>query len=503
MRLFGFSTFSKRDFGYLAGLTFFVMVCHLCLPTNVFPPDGWFYTQNVLFTQFPPESYNGRPIAVPAFFYKFGHVLTVILNGDTAFEFRLDSLLQQLMTLATGLSVYALFRTFRWHTTGFITSLLLILYLESHLLPHSFFSENFSIFFLCFLLYLIRNSLLYINFDRFAIPEAWLLGLAIGLWTITRAIPILFIPLVALLWFFFYRLKAWKPILIVTVVTAGIVLLQMSANQYRFGRFELAGSSGGSLWSTVAYDADDYLREDPTYQKIRSEFGSWEGIVHWTIETRFNSPEFRSFLARTYGDPNQNLTGSTYTHYIDLLLRDLAKSAIRAHPGKWIRHSLNKSYLATHQPPYKVGVHARWHIDPLERESFLPASIPDRGYLIGILGKAFTYLHLLYAPTMYLLIISGVLALCYLPFAERGIYRKMPPIDFRQFCAIIGLLFLAQVILLVPTNVLSNYNGRQNVLYTPLLFISTGLLFGLFRVLTSPYVKRVLSEKGSIHRVSN
>lgn len=334
---------------------FLTLSSSLLLPINPWPRDRWFQTQYLLFGVFPGED-NYTPIAAPAILYKIIHLLSDSLGLALKAEMYLGSVTQNLLVF---LSACFLYRACKMMGMRWIASLISIVYLTLILstgLPQAFWSENIVLFlFSAVLMLTIKNYYSEKVFFRRFLAFSIMSGLLTGILVVTRVTPIILIPCLALLFYCrFNRKQLIGYVSIVLLTTALLIILAMSSNYYRFGRFELTNSSGRHLWQGVSPITDKTLSASPKYLALKRYNVGLNGKNWWEI--RF--PD-----------------GIKQKQMGDEVLGELAKEAILTHPLLYLKLGIKKFARNIVKPPYRLGFgkprHSRPY-NPLNREELLP-----------------------------------------------------------------------------------------------------------------------------------
>jgi hypothetical protein len=183
------------------------------------------------------------------------------------------------------------------------------------------------------------------------------LGLLLGAMTATRALPILLLPAVALL---FVRLFGWKrrvmlDIALMSTVTGLAVLGALAANYERFGRVELANSAGRHLWQSVKPFATEALEGTPEFSALEALNPRVDGTDWFRLVL---PPAERQFAGEG-------------------LLERLSVKAIRREPLKYLGLGAARFVGTVFRAPYQLGNYAKGDVpllvgDPLHTQAMLP-----------------------------------------------------------------------------------------------------------------------------------
>jgi hypothetical protein len=378
---------------FLVGGLFFCLIVAMGQFVNPFPVDGWFQSQYRLFGTFTGQD-NYTPIAAPAFLYAAVHHLSAVLTLNLEQEFYLGSIVNNLLLFLATAFLYFSNRLLGMARIGILCSALTLLYLESTFLPQSFWSENSTFFLMAAILYLtvILYSRVHIPYKKF-LTLTIVFGLLLGLLTITRATPIVFLPAVILL--FAFRLNRFRAgvfsVTTVCLITL-IITTAMTANYYRFGRFELSNSTGRHLWNAVSPTADTMLAESREYRLLKRYTPNIQGKGWGKVEYK-KCPEFKNFDR-------------------EALLKRLAFDAIKAKPGLFVYRGAVKTRELLLKPLWKLGLDgSKKDFNPLNRDSFLPPIFPVLEPFKKFLGASNRFIGLFYKSTIFiaLYIIAAVL----------------------------------------------------------------------------------------------
>lgn len=335
----------------------FCLLTALTQFVNPFPHDGWFHSQSLIFTRSPGAD-NYTPIAVPAFFYASVHGIARVAGWGLKAEFYLASFLHHVLLFLTGLLLYLSHRCLGLPKAGLVTSVFVVVFVESTLIPRSFWSENLTIFLMSAILF--TGIYLLVNPDLDGRRFRWLtvlFGLLLGAFVVTRVIPLLILPALILLFrVVLPRDRIAQFAVLSTALVSGLVLLSMSANLLRFGRFELSNSVGRHLWNVISPRADQMLAGSREYQLLKRTMPDVQGRPWWEVANSSKVPELKSF-----------------TH--EGLLRKLALDAISAQPVLFVKLGAKNARKLLSGCPGRIGLIRAEYYNPLKRETMLPALV--------------------------------------------------------------------------------------------------------------------------------
>ena len=248
---------------------------------------------------------------------------------------------------------------------------MLTLFVESTFTAQSFWSENVMLPLVTAILWLTlrvpRGPRLSSSGLRAA---AAALGLMLGLAVISRAVPILLLPAVLLFTTFEMERSRWRSMTRVAVTACvAVVLLQMTANLVRFGRFELSRSTGLHLWNAVAQDADVILAEEPLYRQMKAEVPDIAELWWWDLP--------------------REVAGVADNEALEAKLRPILIRGISRHPGVFLRSGLIDLFVVLPRAPTQNGYLRAEYYNPLGRETMLPAPGRASPTLLGLLDSLY------------------------------------------------------------------------------------------------------------------
>lgn len=333
-------------------LFLFTVTSALMLPVNPWPRDGWFRSQYKLIGSFPGAD-NYTPISAPAIFHKIINQIAKLFELDLKAEFYMGSITQNLFVFISALLVLWSCQKMGMRRIGSFVSILFIAFVLSTGLPQAVWSENIVLLLFSTVLYL--TVMVYVG-DVRQPKEFWLTSLAcgaiIGLLVVTRIVPILLIPCLALLFFRRLNKKQFFSFLaVISTTTAVFVLAMLLSNYARFGRFELTNSSGRHLWQGVTPINDQVLADSSEYLALKQHNPELGGKNHWEIIIP--------------GDQEDKYGG-------EAILGRLAKEAIFNKPLTYIKLGIWKFVHNIGKRPYRLGFGKELGYDPLNTDELLP-----------------------------------------------------------------------------------------------------------------------------------
>ena len=426
----------------------FCLLVALTQFVNPFPHDGWFYSQYRLFGRSPGAD-NYTPVAVPAFLYAFVHFATALFGRGLVAEFYLGSLLHHLLLFSSAVFLYLSHGLLGLRKSGLLASVLLILFVESTLMPQAFWSENVTLF--------LMSGTLLVAFailtspqmsDRKFLALAFVFGSLIGGLTITRLIPFVILP--GLVLFYRFHLPPHRVIRFASVAT-GVVLVMvlacMGANAYRYGRFELTNSAGRHLWNLISVRSDEMLAESREYQILRRAIPDVQGKYWWEIQP-------------------QDIDGlKNFTR--EELFRTLSRQAIFRRPLTFAAIGMRNSLLLLRQCPRRIGLARALYYNPLKRSTMLPALVhplPPLEKFLALFHQA--------AVAIYAYAVYATLALGFFTAVTREILSAHAVKGHGAPTSGVWLFLVAAFFaMLYLTGQIERPDSRYSILYLPLVFL--------------------------------
>lgn len=344
---------NRQDFIYIAVVFLICLAIAITQQVNPFVIDGWFYTKSFLVRTLVEKDHfmnkltgldNYTPIGFPALIYKITELVALVFNLDLKQEFYLGAIANNILIFLSILFTYTTLKILTNRIIALVGATTILFFVQSTFVTQSFWSETSSIFLITLIIYLtvsIIHDLQFKNSLRFT--QLIILGLSLGVFIITRAIPIILIPII--IWIFYqqkhpyFQFKQYSSILLTCFL---VILLAMSANYYRFGRFELSNSMGRHLWNSVTDKANFYLQENDTY-KLLEQYSKKDvqGLRWWDVEIP-NISEFEKL-------------GSHLRLRKENILKKLSVAAIRKHPLEWIKDGIHKFLISISTPVPQIG----------------------------------------------------------------------------------------------------------------------------------------------------
>jgi hypothetical protein len=334
-----------------------LLIVTLCLimfasqPVGPYTPDGWFESSSRLL-QREPGGDNHTPVAVPAFLYLALRAIVRAAGGGLLQEFYAGSLAHNLLLAGSGLLVYATHRLLEMPRLGLLAGVGLVLLVQSTLVTQVCWSENPSLFLAAATFFLLVWLATARGLSRRRAAQlSAAIGALHGLSVMTRVVPILLLPLMVC---FVWRMRGSRRGrdfgIIATSVLAAVLVAAAAANQYRYGRFELATSTGRHLWNGLKDISDAMLQESPSYQEWKLREQVLQGKAWW---------EFR--------------TGPT-GYALDVALQKMILPGLARHPDLFLAHGLRRAWACQQRGPNQLGYPVLLN-NPLQMPRLLPAPI--------------------------------------------------------------------------------------------------------------------------------
>lgn len=370
----------------------FCLLVALTQFVNPFPEDGWFESQYRIFGRSPGAD-NYTPVAVPAFVYALVHFVVSVFGYGLAAEFYLGSLLHHLLLFLSGVFLYLSHCCLKLPKSGLTAAVLLVVSVESTLLPQAFWSENVT---LCLMSAILLIAVAIMTTprlgDRGFLVLTVVFGLLLGGLTITRLIPLAILPgLILLYWFYLSRQRAIRFALLATVIVFVIVFAAMSANLYRYGRFELSNSIGRHLWNVVSLRSDEMLAESREYQIVKRAIPHPQGKYWWEIHP-------------------YNIHGlGIFTH--EELFRILSAQAVSRHPIPFLAIGVQNTSSLLASYPQRLGISQPHLYNPLRRATMLPPLVQPLVLMDDFLAWFYGIAVEIYRYTVYGALVLGLFAL--------------------------------------------------------------------------------------------
>ena len=345
-----------RRLEWIVGLSMlaFCLLAALTQSVNPFPHDGWFESQSRLLRRFPGAD-NYTPIGAPAFFYAMTHAIRLVFGGGLEAQFYIASFAQNLLLYFSGVFLYLTHRLLGLPRLGLLASSALILFVQATLLAQAFWSESILIFLVSAILlagvYLAGSADGLPRLSYYSILLLCNLLLAVSI--VTRVVPILILPgLIFLVWSRYSQRETIRFAALSTGICAFVVLLFMTANLYRFGRFELSNSVGRHLWNVVSPRADTMLAGSREYRIVKAAVPDVQGMHWW--------------------DLNEEKVAEQMHVSLEELLRTLSFHAIRHDPLMFVSAGLENAWRVLPDAPSRLGLDRAEYTNPLGRDSSLP-----------------------------------------------------------------------------------------------------------------------------------
>jgi len=432
------SAVTPLDLAFAMGTLLFCMAVSLGQPVNPHPEDGWFDSRLRIFVS-QMGGDNFTPVAAPAYLYAAVDGLARLAGGSLRDVFYLGAVVHGLMLWATGMLLYRCNRLHDTGTPGIAVTAATVVALAATLITQSFWSENTTILLmaacLCTLSYLYCRP--GSTTGRFLF-ECVLFGLLLGIFTVTRVLPIILLPAACLtLWPRIGIRRVTGFAVISTSVVLLVLVAAMGANALRFGRFELSNSTGRHLWNAVSPVADVMLADSADYGELRRHIPDIQGRMAWQFD----------YAAL----PDSVSKGRDR----EAFLKSLSREAITSHPALFLATGLNKGreYLLKSPERWEVAVWAPAHSDPLGVVGVLPPLVPSLAGLRGVLDRVDGLAKRFYGRVVflvaYVISIASIVTLVARPWRELS---GTDPHESRQLAAgafPVALCFAATQVVLV------------------------------------------------------
>ncbi len=460
----------------------------LTQPVNSRPHDYWFHSQTRILERSVGND-NYTPVGAPAFLYAANHLMARAIGWDLAGEFYLASFLHHILLFLSGLLLYLSHRYLGLRKSGLAVSVLLVVFLESTLLPQVPLSENVVVFLMTAVLFagihLLVNRhggcprqahdgkhkpLTALMFTARAFRRnpgpgggrltglAVLLGLLLGAVVITRVVPVLVLPALVLLWWCVLpRDQAVRFAAAATATVLFVVLGAMSMNVYRYGRFELSNSVGRHLWNAITPRADAMLADSEQYRLLKAAVPDIQGKSWWEV-------------------PSPSEIAGLENYSPEGLLKKLAVDAISAHPLAFLDEGVGDTWSTLRSCPDRLGLQWAPYYNPLNRTTMLPAIAGPWPVLDFLLRAVHGGVHRIYAP-----VVVGTLLLGFAVFLADTLapVRSGPSLVRRVWLFSTGLFLSC---FYVSCQIEMAGNNRFVVPYLPLLALSTSTAIALLGV---------------------
>lgn len=376
------------------GILFFIVLCSfLFQPVNCFPEDGWFLSQHRLFAKQSPASNNVHPIAAPAVFYKFNNLFLRAVNAYTPeAEFYFSVMMHHFLLFASAILWFKIGGLLGLGMAHTGIGLFYVVLVEAAFLPQSFWSENISMPLVMYVLYeAIKMHTMPVPTGKGSLSGPALLGLALGLLITTRVTPVIFLPAIYLLLFQspVSRVRKIQNGAMITGISLAVVLLMMTGNMLRYGKFEFTSNVGGHLWNILHDEPEPILKETRQFQNLRSSIDPRKlRVFYWELEGRL----------RKSGNPELEVYANNGRRYQEFL-RSMVLEGVQNHPflffnvvaGKTMRsfRSLEVARVGKWGDVSASGLRTPLR-NPLQRTEYLPAPVEiDKERQDGIFGSLY------------------------------------------------------------------------------------------------------------------
>jgi hypothetical protein len=318
-----------------------------------------------------------------------------------------------------------------------VASGILAVFVESTLIPQAFWSENLTVCLMSAVLFvglhLLQNA--QVSERRFRLLTI-LFGLLLAGLVVTRLVPIVILPgVIPLLRARLSRQRVLHFALLASAVVLAVALAAMSANLYRYGRFELSNSVGRHLWNVVSPQADRMLADSPEYRSLRKAIPDAQGREWWELDEPDYGPDLAHFTREE-------------------LMRKMALHGISRHPLLFVKLGAVNFATLLRRCPARLGLHHA-AVNPLNRDSMLPPILGTFPLFERTLAGLHRFMAWIYRVLVYGVLLAGAVAFL-----------------FSRKAALSGtLLFFAYVFLtgLYVSGQIEEPDGRYVLLYFPAL----------------------------------
>ena len=459
------------------------------LVVNPFPEDAWYSTWTFLF--WPTQLYGAAytPVAAPAYVYGTAHLIALAFGVGLEHEFRLAAAMLGVLQFVSCGFILLSCRALGRPRIGVAVSLGTLLFAQSTYMTQSFWSEGVINPLVAATMYALVR--LYVSPPptlRSTILASVLAGAGVGLLTISRFVPGLMVaPLLFVAWQRLERSRALVYSISSVGIVVAIILGQMAANQYRFGKFVLSDSAGLHLWDVVSAIADEVLTQSEDYQILKN-------IT--PIRGKLIFEACHDVYAKTFREPCHERLGRAAIHGV--LFHPLAFVAqayeyftgqLTAAPdtfGLWMQPGGGGPLSRTsHLPPLFASAHV-WG----EALQVVHAAV-QKSYKIIVLGSIWITL-------------CGVIgAVVQRPRAQQVSFQARSygqPGVSTAYAPLAGVLLAAFLACTFATACLARPQGRYSAIFLPLLAVLFCYALGLVWELVETAGRAIAVEPRSTHR---
>ena len=390
-------------------------------------------------------------------FWSLGKAVSVF-NGSLRDQMYATGMVQSILM---GIAAYFIFLASRRLVADWIAwfagGVVLLIALSSYM-AMSFWSEPIAFLFMSIAVYLTVDTCHQrsATFGQLTV-RAILVGLVLGGLIITRATPVALLLAGLIMTWIVLRSG---PALLVSFVSMSIVVLvitiQMFANNYRVGRYELTGSAPFHLWNVITLSSDEILADSGTYAALKRAIPEPQGRLHWSISDELEDK----------GVPR---------HKAEAMIRDMVAYAITEKPAAVAIAGAGNSLQLILTPPDQFGLWPYRHEDvrenPLGRETHLPTlvSMNNVATLLNSFHRVYTQLY------PFIVLLSLAAATGSLLFVGWGLIRRPEPVDSVEprvaagpNAVLTGTLLLAYSGMTYLTASIETVLPRYQILITPI-----------------------------------
>lgn len=484
-----FHFLKKKD--SLRLLYYFILLFAIYLTSsfNTFPADDWFFTQNIIFERFPIETINGRPIGLPAFFYKSIHIISSLITTNYIFEFYFLFLVKHLVFAYILYMIHKSLLILYEESNIFIILTILTLVLTSIGLIRSLFSEYFLIVYILYVISLVINLLK----NTYDTKSLVIFNVFSAIISFTRVTPIVFYIIILFLLLFKYQFKYSFKSLLLFLLTFFFLL---TTNYFRYNRFEITSTIGYNLFHIISDNADAILSDNKTYQLLRNDIGSFQHQAFYDLTTKFEQSELvNDYIIKNY-HPLRNTN-----FYYSKLLKDLVIDGVLNHPILTLKLISQRFLTYFIKPIWRFGYHYRWHINPLNIDKplkslsnikantfykYIYASYAHLHTYIVLLTFLFGAYHLFRDHINHKKLDVFLLILLAFFFAHQMIFSSLELLNTR--------LFVSQLPILAVINlhiIQQKHNRIDSIIYLSLIIIVTVISYKFsYKPLIGNYFKK-------------
>lgn len=345
-------------------VAFLALLAYCALPPLFTPwrtddPDLWYRGSKLIFAHVPGLTNHG-PIAVPAYAYRALDAFLSALGVSARREVFAIYVMNHALIFAAGILFYSTGKSLGYRRSSLVAALGLVAYAVSTRIAMMRMSEPFSLFLMAAVLRM--GVALIRRFQSHPSGRPWGLltafSLTLGMFVVTRAVPIVILPLLLLVSREWRHTPLYRAVAYVgATAVVGLILLHMVGNYFRFDRFEWSDSGWKHLFDTLSPHAELMLADDPYFQRLMKDTPTMRSVAD-RFHYEFNWRPLAAEIHKTEGE----ICKAMFLH------------GARRHPWLYFRSGLRRLGLGL--------VHFRrardWFADPgvlaPEPERLLPVS---------------------------------------------------------------------------------------------------------------------------------